>query len=125
MDWVDHPASRVAITLLAAVMMTVLCTSPIRRMFRFVMEPKLEWFFRRDAGEQARARENGSAAATRAQGKQGRHASAGQPGGAAAPERTAAGSGAYRRSGSAPYESASYESGSRGGGSGSGGKHAG
>jgi fucose 4-O-acetylase-like acetyltransferase len=131
MDWVDHPASRVAITLLAAVMMTVLCTSPIRRMFRFVMEPKLEWFFRRDAGEQARARENGSASAARAQGaqgKQGRHASAGQPGGAAAPERTAAGSGAYRRSGSAPYESASsasYESGSRGGGSGSGGKHAG
>jgi fucose 4-O-acetylase-like acetyltransferase len=63
MEWVDHPVSRVAITLLAAVMMTALCTSPVRRMFRFVMEPKMEWFFRRDAGAQARAREKGSSGA--------------------------------------------------------------
>ena len=53
--------SRVAITLLAAVMMTVLCTSPVRKVFRFAMEPKMEWFFKRDAGAEARAREKGSA----------------------------------------------------------------
>lgn len=63
MDWVDHPLSRVLITVLAAVMMTVLCTSPVRRVFGFVMEPKMEWFFRGDAGEQARAREKGAVSA--------------------------------------------------------------
>lgn len=61
MDWVDHPVSRVVITLMAAVMMTLLCTSPVRRIFRFAMEPKMEWFFKRDAGEQARAREKAPA----------------------------------------------------------------
>ncbi|SCK20261.1 Fucose 4-O-acetylase [Streptomyces sp. WMMB 714] len=64
MEWVDHPLSRVGITLLAAVMMTVLCTSPFRRVFRFVMEPKMEWFFKQDAGAQARARENGNGKST-------------------------------------------------------------
>jgi len=62
MDWVDHPLSRVAITLLAAVMMTVLCTAPVRKVFRFAMEPKMEWFFKRDAGAMAREREKASAA---------------------------------------------------------------
>jgi hypothetical protein len=38
-------------------MMTVLCTPPVQRAFRFVMEPKMEWFFRRDAVAQARERE--------------------------------------------------------------------
>lgn len=62
MDWVDHPLSRVAITLLAATMMTILCTAPVRKAFRFVMEPKMEWFFKRDAGAMAREREKASAA---------------------------------------------------------------
>ena len=29
--------------------MTVLCTPPVRRVFRFVVEPKMEWAFRRTA----------------------------------------------------------------------------
>ncbi|GEB53847.1 MULTISPECIES: acyltransferase family protein [Streptomyces] len=57
MDWVDHPLSRVLITVLAAVMMTVLCTPWVTRMFRFVIEPKMEWFFRKDAATEARQRE--------------------------------------------------------------------
>jgi len=69
MAWVDHPVSRVAITLLAAVMMTVLCTWPVRRVFRFVMEPKMEWFFKRDAGALARQRERSSAPQVPAQSK--------------------------------------------------------
>ncbi|MBA0049825.1 hypothetical protein E0L36_02590 [Streptomyces sp. AJS327] len=60
MDWVDHPLSRVAITVLAGVMMTVLCTPLVTRIFRYVIEPKADWFFRRDAGEAARKREKQS-----------------------------------------------------------------
>ncbi|MFG3258023.1 acyltransferase family protein [Streptomyces sp. NPDC048172] len=58
MDWVDHPLSRVAITVLAGTMMTVLCTPWITRLFRFVIEPKMEWFFKRDAAAMARQRES-------------------------------------------------------------------
>ncbi|WP_405803614.1 acyltransferase family protein [Streptomyces sp. NBC_01187] len=57
MAWVDHPLSRVFITVLAAVMMTALCTPWVTRMFRFMVEPKMEWFFKRDAGAMARKRE--------------------------------------------------------------------
>ncbi|KPC94110.1 membrane protein [Streptomyces sp. NRRL F-6602] len=58
MDWVDHPLSRVAITVLAAVMMTVLCTPWVTRLFRFAIEPKMDWFFKRDPGAMARKRES-------------------------------------------------------------------
>lgn len=61
MAWVDHPVSRVVVTLLAAAMMTVLCTWPVQRAFRFLMEPKMPWFFREDPVEQARAREHAGA----------------------------------------------------------------
>jgi fucose 4-O-acetylase-like acetyltransferase len=54
--WVDHPLSRVFITVLAVVMMTALCSSLIRGPLRFVMEPKMEWAFKGDAVAQARRR---------------------------------------------------------------------
>ncbi|NGO68672.1 acyltransferase family protein [Streptomyces sp. SB3404] len=57
MDWVDHPLSRVAITVLAGVMMTVLCTPWVTKVFRFMIEPRMEWFFKRDAAALARQRE--------------------------------------------------------------------
>ena len=38
--------------------MTVLCTAPVRRVFRFAMEPKMAWAFKRDAAELARERES-------------------------------------------------------------------
>ncbi|WP_206323361.1 acyltransferase family protein [Streptomyces sp. HNM0574] len=57
MAWVDHPLSRVAITVLAAVMMTLLCTAPVRKVFRFAMEPEMKWFFRPDPAAEARKRE--------------------------------------------------------------------
>jgi fucose 4-O-acetylase-like acetyltransferase len=44
-----HPLDRFAITVLAAVMMTVLCTWPVRRALRFVLEPRLTWFFTPEA----------------------------------------------------------------------------
>ncbi|WP_244502480.1 acyltransferase family protein [Streptomyces oceani] len=58
MDWVDHPASRVFITLLAVVMMTVLCTKPVTRIFRIAMEPKMAWFFKEDAVTKAHERKS-------------------------------------------------------------------
>lgn len=61
MSWVDHPLSRVGITVLAAVGMTLLCTAPVRRTFKFVMEPELNWFFRADPADAARRREKATA----------------------------------------------------------------
>lgn len=46
LDWVGHPAGRVALTVLVAAMMTLLCTSPVRKLFRPLMEPDMPWFFR-------------------------------------------------------------------------------
>ncbi|WP_314177262.1 acyltransferase family protein [Streptomyces winkii] len=41
----QHPLDRFAITVLAAMMMTLLCTAPVRRALRFVLEPRARWFF--------------------------------------------------------------------------------
>ncbi|GGZ18303.1 acyltransferase family protein [Streptomyces poonensis] len=54
--WVYEPLGQVFLTLLAAAVVTALCTPPVQRMFRFVMEPKMEWAFRRDTAEPARER---------------------------------------------------------------------
>nr|WP_323379359.1 acyltransferase family protein [Streptomyces durbertensis] len=59
MPWVDSPTGRIIISVITAVMMTALCTPPVRRAFRWVMEPKLDWAFRRDPLDQARARARG------------------------------------------------------------------
>lgn len=59
----DHPLSRAVITVLAAVMMTLLCTKPVRRVFRHVLEPKMSWLFREDPAEQDGVTGRGTAAA--------------------------------------------------------------
>ncbi|WP_425831368.1 acyltransferase family protein [Streptomyces fractus] len=55
-DWVHKPLGMVGVTLIAMTVITVLCTPPVQRMFRFVMEPKMEWAFKRDAAQVARGR---------------------------------------------------------------------
>ncbi|MFD7687949.1 acyltransferase family protein [Streptomyces sp. NPDC059781] len=60
--WFEHsvlrqPLGEIAVSVLAAALVTLLCTAPVRRTFRFVMEPRMEWAFKRDAAEQARERE--------------------------------------------------------------------
>jgi fucose 4-O-acetylase-like acetyltransferase len=60
----DHPAlhrplGEIAVTVTMAVTVTLLCTPPVRRVFRFVMEPRMEWAFKRDAAELARERQHG------------------------------------------------------------------
>ncbi|MEV6170479.1 acyltransferase family protein [Streptomyces sp. NPDC051954] len=55
--WLHRPLGEIFVTVLAAAVVTLLCTAPVRRLFRFAMEPKMEWAFKRDATEVARDRE--------------------------------------------------------------------
>ncbi|WP_314173963.1 acyltransferase family protein [Streptomyces winkii] len=57
-DWVHTPWGAVAVTLIAATVITVLCTPPIQRAFRFAMEPRMSWAFRSDPVHEARERRN-------------------------------------------------------------------
>ncbi|WP_030621814.1 acyltransferase family protein [Streptomyces sclerotialus] len=54
--WVHTPLGAIALTLIAGTIITVLCTPPVQRMFRFAMEPKMNWAFKKDAAEVARHR---------------------------------------------------------------------
>ncbi|GAA2663380.1 acyltransferase family protein [Streptomyces vastus] len=54
--WLHEPLGEIFVTLVAAAVVTLLCTPPVQRMFRFAMEPKMEWAFKRDAAELARGR---------------------------------------------------------------------
>jgi fucose 4-O-acetylase-like acetyltransferase len=54
--WLHRPLGEIAVTAAAGVVVTLLCTPPVRRVFRFAMEPEMKWAFKRDAGEAARER---------------------------------------------------------------------
>ena len=45
------------VTVLAVATVTLLCTKPVQRVFRFAMEPKMAWAFVQDATELARERQ--------------------------------------------------------------------
>ncbi|MCM2391929.1 acyltransferase family protein [Streptomyces albipurpureus] len=49
--WLSDPAGEVLLTVLAAAMVTLMCTPAVRRSLRWATEPDLEWAFRRDAAE--------------------------------------------------------------------------
>ncbi|WP_037835773.1 acyltransferase family protein [Streptomyces sp. NRRL S-481] len=53
--WVQGPAGLVVVTAVAAAVMTGLCTPSVRRLFRCVTEPGMEWAFRRAAGDRRAA----------------------------------------------------------------------
>ncbi|MBZ9641037.1 acyltransferase family protein [Streptomyces sp. PSKA30] len=55
--WLHRPYGEILVSVLAAVAVTLLCTKPVQRVFRFAMEPKMEWAFKRDAADLARERE--------------------------------------------------------------------
>ncbi|MFJ8631422.1 acyltransferase family protein [Streptomyces sp. NPDC093568] len=63
--WLHRPLGEIFVSVLAAVGVTLLCTAPVQRVFRFAMEPKMEWAFKRDAAEVARDREKREGAAAR------------------------------------------------------------
>ncbi|WNM35138.1 acyltransferase family protein [Streptomyces sp. Li-HN-5-11] len=47
--WLHSTLGEILVTVLAAAVVTLLCTRPVRRVFRFATEPRMEWAFRRDA----------------------------------------------------------------------------
>ncbi|MFD5631491.1 acyltransferase family protein [Streptomyces sp. NPDC127072] len=55
-DWLHEPLGQAFVTLVAATVVTLLCTPPVQRVFRFAMEPRMAWAFKRDATEIARER---------------------------------------------------------------------
>jgi fucose 4-O-acetylase-like acetyltransferase len=54
--WMQQSVGPVVVGVVAAVVVTVLCTPPVRRALRFAVEPDMRWLFRRDAKEEARDR---------------------------------------------------------------------
>ncbi|MEX2972588.1 acyltransferase family protein [Streptomyces sp. C184] len=54
--WLHTPLGEVAVTLIAGAVVTALCTPPVRKVFRFAMEPTMAWAFRKDPAGTARAR---------------------------------------------------------------------
>ncbi|MBC9716339.1 acyltransferase family protein [Streptomyces sp. TRM66268-LWL] len=59
--WLHKPLGEIFVTVVAAVVVTLLCTPPVQRMFRFAMEPDMKWAFKRDAAELARERSKAQA----------------------------------------------------------------
>ncbi|MFE0098812.1 acyltransferase family protein [Streptomyces sp. NPDC059009] len=52
--WLHGPAGEVAVTLVAVGGISLLCSAPVRRVFRWVVEPRMDWAFQRaglDAGQ--------------------------------------------------------------------------
>ncbi|MDX3852433.1 acyltransferase family protein [Streptomyces sp. AK02-01A] len=45
-DWLHGPSAAVFVTLVAAVVVTLLCTPPVQRIFRFALEPEMAWAFK-------------------------------------------------------------------------------
>ncbi len=64
-----EPLGVLGLTVFAAAAVTLLCTRPVQRALRCVVEPRMEWAFRRDAGEAARVREQPRPAEVRAPGE--------------------------------------------------------
>lgn len=60
-DWLQsHPLGWLLVSTLVAVAVTLMCTQPVRRVFRCVMEPEMKWAFTQDPVEQARERQRES-----------------------------------------------------------------
>ncbi|MFJ4689506.1 acyltransferase family protein [Streptomyces sp. NPDC088789] len=48
-DWFHQPIGAITVSVIGAVLGTLLCTAPVRTMFRSVIEPRMSWAFR-DSG---------------------------------------------------------------------------
>nr|WP_237773420.1 MULTISPECIES: acyltransferase family protein [Streptomyces] len=55
-DWLHRPLGEITVTLVAGTVITLLCTPPVQRAFRFAMEPEMAWAFKRDAAVLAKGR---------------------------------------------------------------------
>lgn len=64
--WYDHPGTHsltgtLVVTAAAGAWVTLLCTPPVRRVFRFAVEPRLDWMFRTSPPEDRRGLASGTA----------------------------------------------------------------
>ena len=50
--WLHRPLGEILVTVVFAGAVTLLCTSPVRRVFKGVMEPEMRWFFKPDAAQE-------------------------------------------------------------------------
>ncbi|MEW2634396.1 acyltransferase family protein [Streptomyces sp. NPDC048389] len=50
-NWLNEPAGKVAVSLMAATAVTLMCTPPVRRILRGVTEPDMAWAFRKGPAE--------------------------------------------------------------------------
>ncbi|MFE9925927.1 acyltransferase family protein [Streptomyces sp. NPDC005774] len=62
-DWFHTPLGGIAVTVIAAVVVTALCTAPVRRIFRAAFEPRMDWAFRRQTPAQTPAQAQAQAQA--------------------------------------------------------------
>ncbi|MBH1933089.1 acyltransferase family protein [Streptomyces sp. AV19] len=60
--WIRGPLGEVLVSVLAVALVTVLCTAPVRRVFRCVVEPRMDWAFRGPAPAATGAAGSASAA---------------------------------------------------------------
>ncbi|MFF3753141.1 acyltransferase family protein [Streptomyces sp. NPDC002018] len=51
--WMHRPVGAVVVSVAAAVLVTLLCTPPFQRIFRFALEPEMAWAFKKDPAKQA------------------------------------------------------------------------
>ncbi|WP_432140459.1 acyltransferase family protein [Streptomyces sp. bgisy084] len=54
--WMHTPWGAIVLTLIAGTVVTALCTPPVQRAFRWAMEPKMTWAFKKDPVGMARTR---------------------------------------------------------------------
>ncbi|WJY39822.1 acyltransferase family protein [Streptomyces sp. P9-2B-2] len=54
--WMHTPWGAIVLTLIAGTVVTALCTPPVQRAFRWAMEPKMTWAFKKDPVGMARSR---------------------------------------------------------------------
>ncbi|MFF0585562.1 acyltransferase family protein [Streptomyces sp. NPDC003781] len=55
-SFLDTPLGEIGLTVLGATVVTLLCTKPVQRVLRYVVEPRMDWAFKRDPGAAARDR---------------------------------------------------------------------
>ncbi|GGX40201.1 hypothetical protein GCM10010353_64480 [Streptomyces chryseus] len=60
--WLSTPLGEISLTIATAAAVTLLCTPPVLRIFRWAMEPRMNWAFRSDPVKNARHRESSSMA---------------------------------------------------------------
>ncbi|MER6166207.1 acyltransferase family protein [Streptomyces violaceorubidus] len=55
-SFLDTPLGEIGLTVLGAAAVTLLCTKPVQRALRYVVEPRMDWAFKRVPGDAARGR---------------------------------------------------------------------